>query len=168
VGLGDIDALPTASLDRLIKLADWVDRLISPDPLRKDFLAHAKWVTTLYQAVKPDPAVVQFSPRVNAMRLIADAIRERLGEEPADISSVLAGINALLDDSIEAFRIREKPDDQIGRRHGVIDISRAGPGSGRARRSQEGRAPSTRTRPRRPRAELARKVTGSRAGSAGD
>ena len=57
--------------------------------------------------------------------MIADAIRERLGEDPADISAVMAGINALLDDSIaaEAFRIREKPDDSIGRRRGVIDIS---------------------------------------------
>jgi type I restriction enzyme R subunit len=123
VNLGEIDALPPGSLDRLIMLADWVDRLISPDPLRKDFLAHAKWVTTLYQAVKPDPAVVQFSPRVSAIRLIADAIRERLGEDPADISAVMAGINALLDDSIEAFRIRERADDAAGRKHGVIDIS---------------------------------------------
>ena len=123
VSLGEIEALPPGSLDRLITLAAWVDRLISPDPLRKEFLAHAKWVTTLYQAVKPDPAVVQFAARVSAIRLIADAIRERLGEEPADISVVMAGINALLDDSIEAFRIRERADDASGRKHGVIDIS---------------------------------------------
>ena len=125
ITLGAIDALPAGSLDRLILMADWVERLISPDPLRKDFLAHAKWVTTLYQAIKPDPAVIQFAARVGVIRVIADTIRERLGEAPADISVVMAGINALLDESIaaEAFVIREAPEGAIARRRGVIDIS---------------------------------------------
>ena len=33
-------------LDRLNRIAEAVDRLISPDPLRKEFLGHARWVTT--------------------------------------------------------------------------------------------------------------------------
>ena len=52
------------SLERLTSIADAVDRLISPDPLRKDFLAHERLGTTLYQAVKPDPAVVAVRGRV--------------------------------------------------------------------------------------------------------
>ncbi len=77
-----------------------MNRLISPDPLRKEFLAHERWANTLYQAVKPDPAVAQFSARVGVVRVIADAIRERTGEGPADITPVMAEINALLDRSL--------------------------------------------------------------------
>ena len=53
-------------LDRLAHIADAVNRLITPDPLRKEFLAHERWVNTLYQAVKPDPAVCAVSGRVSA------------------------------------------------------------------------------------------------------
>jgi type I restriction enzyme R subunit len=110
VHLATIEALTAGSLERLSAVADAVDRLISPDPLRKDFLTQARWVTTLYQAIKPDPAVVGFAPRVSTVRVIADTIRERTGEEPADITAVMAGINALLDESIAAdgFHIREE------------------------------------------------------------
>ncbi len=99
-------------LDRLTRIADAVDRLISPDPLRKEFLGHARWVTTLYQAVKPDPAIISFSTRVSTLALIANTIRERLGEGPADISGVMKAINALLDESIGAdgFVVRERSD----------------------------------------------------------
>lgn len=43
----------------------------------------------------------------------------------ADIFAVMAGINALLDESIaaEAFRIREVPEGVAHRRRGIIDIS---------------------------------------------
>jgi type I restriction enzyme R subunit len=107
VDLASIEA--SAGLDRLGHVADAVDRLISPDPLRKEFLAHERWANTLYQAVKPDPAVSQFSARVGIVRVIADAIRERTGEGPADITPVMAAINALLDRSIAAdgFFVRE-------------------------------------------------------------
>jgi type I restriction enzyme R subunit len=124
VGLGDIEAKPAGSLDRLNLIADAVNRLISPDPLRKQFLEHARWVTTLYQAVKPDPAIVEFSTRVNTLALIANTIRERLGEGPADISGVMTAINALLDESIGAdgFVMRETPD-HPGTARGAIDLS---------------------------------------------
>jgi len=79
---------------------------------------------TLFQAVKPDPAVLEFSSRVACLATIADTIRERTGEGQADISAVMAGINRVLDDSIAAdgFYIRETPGGK-GDRPGVIDIS---------------------------------------------
>ena len=43
-----------ASDQRLTRIADAVERLISSDPVRKEFLANARWANTLYQAVKPD------------------------------------------------------------------------------------------------------------------
>ena len=69
-----------------------MNRLISPDPRRKESLWHARWVTTLYQAAKPDPASAAFSARVSTLVLIANTIRERLGEGPADISGVMAAV----------------------------------------------------------------------------
>jgi type I restriction enzyme R subunit len=129
VVLADILAKPAGSLDRLTKIADAVDRLISPDPLRKDFVAHARLVNALYQAVKPDPAVVGVSARVSCLTLIAAAVRERTGGGPSDISGVMAAINDLLDASIAAdgFRIRKSAardaPDGSDRRPGTIDIS---------------------------------------------
>ena len=122
VGLAEIEAEPAGGLSRLNRVADAVERLISPDPLRKDFLAHAKWVMALYQAVKPDPVIATFAARVGTLEVIANTIRERLGEGPADISSVMKDINALLDQSIEAdgFVVRESPDSAGG----VIDLSK--------------------------------------------
>jgi type I restriction enzyme, R subunit len=100
-----------------------VNLLISPDSLRKEFLAHDRWVNTLYQAVKPDPAVSQFSARVGVVRVIAETIRWRTGEGPADITPVMAAINALLDRSIAAdgFVVREHFGE--GGRHKAIDLS---------------------------------------------
>jgi type I restriction enzyme R subunit len=123
VQLAAIDALPAASLDRLARIADAVDHLISPDPVRKEFLAEARWATTLYQAVKPDPAVAEWAGRVSCLNLIAAAIRERTGERPADISGVMATINRMLDESIAAdgFRVREEVDGYG--RGATIDLS---------------------------------------------
>ena len=121
VDLASIEA--TAGLDRLGHIADAVNRLISPDPLRKEFLAHERWANTLYQAVKPDPAVSQFSARVGVVRVIADAIRERTGEGPADITPVMAAINALLDRSIAADGFVVREDSGEGGRHKAIDLS---------------------------------------------
>ena len=113
-----------AGLNRLGYMADAVDRLISPDPLRKEFLAHERRIHTLYQAVKPDPAVAQFSARVGVVRVMADAIRERTDEGPADITPVMADINALLDRSIAAdgFRIAGEGSGETGRRT-PLDLS---------------------------------------------
>ena len=113
-----------AGLYRLGHMADAVDRLIAPDPLHKEFLAHERRVHTLYQAVKPDPAVAQFSARVGVVRVIADAIRERTDEGPADITPVMADINALLDRSIAAdgFRIAGDGSGETGR-HTPLDLS---------------------------------------------
>jgi type I restriction enzyme R subunit len=138
VVLADVEAPPVAppqaaastkdswagGLDRLNRIADAVNRLISPDPLRKEFLGHERWVTTLFQAVKPDPTIAAFSDRVSTLSLIANTIRERLGEGPADISGVMQAISRLLDESIEAdgFSVRKEPD-APGTARGAVDLS---------------------------------------------
>jgi len=109
------------SLERLTKIVDAVEFLISPDPLRKDFLAQERRVRTLFQAVKPDPAVLEFSSRVACLTTIAETIRERTGEGPADISAVMTDLNKILDASVAAdgFHIPEGK-----KSHGVIDLAK--------------------------------------------
>ncbi|MDZ4855274.1 MAG: type I restriction endonuclease subunit R [Nitrospirota bacterium] len=121
VSLEDVERTIVGSLERLTKIVDAVECLISPDPLRKDFLAQERWVWTLFQAVKPDPAVLKFSSRVACLTTIAETIRERTGEGPADISTVMTDLNKILDASVAAdgFHIPEGKKD-----HGVIDLTK--------------------------------------------
>ena len=126
VGIADIGAMRAGSLERLTGIADAVERLVSPDATRKEFLGHERLADTLYGAVKPDPAALEFYGPLATLAIIADTIRERLGEgRPADISGVMSQINELLDESIAAdgFHIRERVG-APGEWPGVIDISK--------------------------------------------
>ena len=105
VNLAAIEALPVGSMERLQAIADAMNALISPDPLRRDFFAHERLVSTLYKAVKPDPAALQFAGRVACLVTLAEAIRARLNPDPPDISGVMGQINDLLDDSITGMTI---------------------------------------------------------------
>ncbi len=121
VDIGLIESLPGGSLDRLSRIASAVDALISPDPIRKEFLARATWAAQLLNAVKPDPVVLKFFSPVMALSTIAAVIKERTGGGPADITGVMGAINRLLDGSIAAdgFLIHER-----GAGHAAtIDIS---------------------------------------------
>jgi type I restriction enzyme R subunit len=121
VSLAEIEQAPVGSLDRLTKIAEAVECLISPDLLRKDFLGQQGWARTLYQAVKPDPSVLEFASSVACLTTIAETIRERTGEGPADISTVMADLNRILDASVAAdgFHI---PEGKAS--HGVIDLTK--------------------------------------------
>ena len=81
--------------------------MISPDPLRRDFFGHERLVSTLYRAVKPDPAALEFAGRVACLSALAEAIRARLNPHPPDISQVMGQISGLLDESITGHEIRE-------------------------------------------------------------
>jgi type I restriction enzyme R subunit len=108
VVLAAIEQLPAGSMQRLQRLDDAADALVSPDPLRRDFFEHERLVTTLYGAVKPDPAALEFAGRVACLVAIADAIQTKLHPNPTDISAVMGGINRLLDESIEGVAIQER------------------------------------------------------------
>ena len=107
VMLAGIEALAAGGLDRLQAVEDALNALISPDPLRRDFFGHERLVSTLYRAVKPDPAALEFASRVACLNTLAEAIRAKLNPNPPDISRVMNGINGLLDDSITGHEIRE-------------------------------------------------------------
>ena len=107
VNLATIEALPVGDFQRLNKIKDGVDALISPDELRRDFFAHERLVGTLYRAVKPDLSALTHTSRVACLAMLAEAIRIQLNPNPPNISGVMAGINALLDASITGHEIRE-------------------------------------------------------------
>jgi type I restriction enzyme R subunit len=106
--LADIEKLPVGGLARLQAIADALNALISPDPLRRDFFGHERLVATLYKAVKPDPVALEFASRVACLSTIAEAIRAKLNPNPPDISTVLGDINTLLDGSITGHAIRDQ------------------------------------------------------------
>jgi type I restriction enzyme R subunit len=108
VNLAAIEAFPVGSLERLQGIEDAMNALISPDPLRRDFFAHERLVSTLYCAVKPDPAALQSAGRVTCLSTLAEAIRARLNPDPPDISAIMGEINTLLDDSITGMTIRDQ------------------------------------------------------------
>ena len=106
--LSAIELLPVPSMERLERINDAVDAMISPDSLRREFLGHQRLVNTLYNAVKPDPAALEFAGRVSCLSTIADAIRAKLNPNPADISGVMGQVTSLLDESITGVTITAK------------------------------------------------------------
>jgi type I restriction enzyme R subunit len=104
-----IEQLAIGSLERLQRIDDAVNALISPDPLRREFCGHERLVSTLYDAVKPDPAALEFAARVASIAAIADAIRTKLNPNPTDITEVMGDIGKLLDASITGVDMPAKP-----------------------------------------------------------
>jgi type I restriction enzyme R subunit len=119
----DLNGVESASgFDRVRLISDAVNALISPDFLRREFLAHERLVRTLFQAVKPDPVALEFVSRVSCLGVIADEIRLRTGgAQPADISGIMAKVSELLDESIAAdgFQIRSGADGRA-----IIDLAK--------------------------------------------
>ncbi len=109
VDLAAIEVLSSGRMERLTMLVVAIDTLISPENVRREYLAHERIVSTLYDAAKPDPAVLEFTPRVSCLRAIGEAIRAKINPGPPDISGVMAQIDQLLDASIESVRVAEKP-----------------------------------------------------------
>lgn len=107
VDLAAMEALPQGGMQRLAAVENAINALIGPDALRREFFAHEKLVGTLYQAVKPDPAAIEFSLRISGIAMLAAAIRAKLNPNPPDIATILRQIGELLDDSITGLTIRE-------------------------------------------------------------
>ena len=107
VSLAEIEALPASGMERLDAVGSAVERLIAPEATRRELVGHDRVVKTLYSAIKPSPAAAQFSGRVACLSTISETIRARLNPGKADISSVLASIGRLLDESIDGMTVRE-------------------------------------------------------------
>jgi type I restriction enzyme R subunit len=108
VALLAIEQLAAGGMEKLARIDDAVNALISPDPLRREFLAHERIVSTLYGAVKPDPAALEFAPRISCLAAIADTIRAKVNPGSQDLSGIMGQINTLLDASIEGVTMSAK------------------------------------------------------------
>lgn len=117
VDLAAIEHAPAGDLRRLTLIDNAVNALISPDPLRQDFYGHERVVNTLFSAVKPDPAALEFAGRIAALTSVADAMRAKLNPNPRDISNVMSGIVRLLDASITGVEMPATP-------AAIIDLSK--------------------------------------------
>ena len=95
-----LEALPLGSMERLSAVENALNALIAPDALRREFFGHERFVDTLYRAVKPDPAAIEFTVRMAGIATLAGAIRAMLSPNPPDISTILGQITVLLDKSI--------------------------------------------------------------------
>jgi type I restriction enzyme R subunit len=107
VDLAAMEALPPGGRDRLAAVENAINALIDPDALRRAFFGHEKFVGTLYRAVKPDPAALEFSLRISGIAVLAAAIHAKLSPNPPDIATILRQIGELLDDSITGLTIRD-------------------------------------------------------------
>ncbi|HPB29873.1 MAG TPA: type I restriction endonuclease subunit R [Candidatus Sumerlaeota bacterium] len=117
VMISEIDQLPSGCMERLQRMDDAVNALISPDSLRRAFFDHERLVSILYKAVKPDPVILEFTGRVACLAAIANTMQRKLNPDPMDISGVLGDIVRLLDNSIDGVEMRE------GGSH-ILDLSK--------------------------------------------
>ena len=99
--------------ERIGMLDDAVDALISPDHVRREFLGHERLLKTLYGAVKPDPAAIEFTPRIALMSELALRIKQKISPEPANITGILNEISAVLDASISGVEMSSIPSASI-------------------------------------------------------
>ena len=107
--LAAIENLPAGGMERLGALNDAMNALIAPDDVRKEFLALEALVRTFYQAVKPDPAALEFAGRAACLGAIADAIQAVLHPDPVDIGKILGQVKEVLDISITGTDMPGKP-----------------------------------------------------------
>lgn len=107
VNLSLVESLSPGSLDCLEAMENAIEALIAPDPLRREFLAHERLTSTLYRAVKPDPAALEFAQRVAGLATLAAGIRAKLSPNPPDITEIVGQITGLLDASIAGLSVRE-------------------------------------------------------------
>lgn len=85
-------------LQRIEIIADAVNRILTNDETKQDYLQLAGNVTKLYQAILPDPAANVYGDMYELSRVIARKIRNLA--EPVDISAVMMEVEAVLDKSI--------------------------------------------------------------------
>lgn len=107
VDLAALDAMASGNMERLAAIENAIDALIGPDAVRREFFGQEKLVGTLYRAVIPDPAAVEFAHPVAGIATLGAAIRAKLSPNPPDIRTILRQIGALLDESIAGQQIRE-------------------------------------------------------------
>jgi type I restriction enzyme R subunit len=79
---------------------DAVAAFVVNDETRRQYLSLATGVNRLFKSLLPDATAFEFSPICNVFKVVAEKIRSEL--PVADISAVMADVEALLNESIAA------------------------------------------------------------------
>src|SRR5690606_28825499 len=69
------DIVPRTGFERIAKLEDAREALLASEDVKKQFLALAAHLKTLYKAVLPDPAASAYTSVVSTLTALADMIR---------------------------------------------------------------------------------------------
>jgi len=108
VSLTAMEKLPAGGMARLQGINDAMDALIAPDDIRRELFAHERLASTLYRAIMPDPAALEFAGFIACLAALVQAIKATLNPDKPDISAVMKGLGDLLDDSITGITIRDR------------------------------------------------------------
>ncbi len=105
--------------ERVRLLDDAMEAIVVNDESKRKYLLLAGNVVTLYKAILPDPSASEYMPICVLLAVIAEKIRSLL--PAADISEVMADVEKLLDESIDAkgYVIHEPPGD-----YGLVDLTK--------------------------------------------
>lgn len=97
----NLDKIKNADRFYDIQLIDEaVDKLVSSDRIKNNFLAQSNYASKLFKAILPDQVASNYYPDIKLVKVIANKIRSLTPQ--ADISEIMDSINQLLDDSVEA------------------------------------------------------------------
>jgi type I restriction enzyme R subunit len=110
----DLDAVAKDSVKQFVPA---VNQLLRTDPVKDEFLGHARDVQRLYKAVMPDPIIPLLAPKAQVIAKLAEAIHAQA--DPVDITEVLGEIGKTLDGAIVA-----SPHVEPGAPVKTIDLSR--------------------------------------------
>jgi type I restriction enzyme R subunit len=101
-GLGvDLDAIQaTEGFERIARREEAVDRLLSSDDTKRNYLLFAETVDRLFRAVLPDVAANRFAAARQLISVLAQEICSY--QPPADISGVMGKVGDVLDRSVAA------------------------------------------------------------------
>ena len=87
---------------------DAVDAILVNDETKKEYIRLSEVVKKIYKAYLPDPIESELAETAYLIRKIANQIRSL--EPKPDISDVMVKVEALLDESVEGFRIPDIED----------------------------------------------------------
>ncbi len=109
LGIGvDIFAINNAeAFEKTELIDDAVDKIVTSDATKREYLQIAGHLTKLYKAILPDPGAQEFVPTCSLVDIIAKKIRKLTAS--ADISEVMGEVEDLLDRSVapEGYVIEE-------------------------------------------------------------
>ena len=110
MGIGvDLFAINEAkAFEKTEFIDDAVNKIVTNDPTKREYLQLAANLTRLYKAILPDPGAQEFVPTCSLVTIIGKKIRNLTAS--ADISEVMGEVEGLLDRSVapEGYVIEEK------------------------------------------------------------